>query len=95
MAARPTSEVLLQFRAWSQAVSEATGPPGGEHPAVRRGGPVPGPGAEHSAGRGNFDPDDSEDEALRAGGGPGPKSCTWTECGALTVRMMADFAQRL
>ncbi len=38
------------IRAWDQAVSEPTGPPGGEHPAVLRGGPVLGPGAERSAG---------------------------------------------
>jgi hypothetical protein len=66
-----------------------------QHPAVLRGGPVSGPGAEHRAGRGYVDPDDSEDEALRAAGGPGPKSSTWTERGALTVRVMAGFAPRL
>jgi hypothetical protein len=69
-----------------------TGPPGGEHPAVRRGGPVSGPGAERSAGRGCVNSDDSEDEARRAAGGPGPKSSTRTERRALTVRMMAAFA---
>ena len=85
------------IRAWDPAVSEPTGPPGGEHPAVRRGGPVLGPGAERSAGRGYVDVDDSEDEALRAAGGPGPKSSTWTARvrGAPIVRMMADFVPRL
>jgi hypothetical protein len=79
-------------RAWSQAVSEPTGPPDGEQPTVQRGGPVFGPGAERSTGRGCVDADDSEDEARRAAGGPGPKSSTRTERGALTNRMMAIFA---
>jgi hypothetical protein len=35
----------------------ASGPTGGEHPAVRRGGPVLGPGAERSAGSGCIDMD--------------------------------------
>ena len=73
---------------------DPTGPPGGEHPAVRRGGPVFGPGAERSAGRGCVDADDSEDEAQRAAGGPGPPTSTRAERGALTDRMMADIAPR-
>ena len=61
-----------------------TGPPGGEHPAVRRGSPVFGLGAELSAGRGSVNADDSEDEAQRAAGGQGPKSSIWDGRGALT-----------
>ncbi len=43
------------IRAWSQAVSEPTSPPGGdsagEHPAVRRGGLISGPGADSERSR--------------------------------------------
>ena len=35
---------------------------------------------------------DSEDEDQRTAGGPGPKLSIRTECGAVTVRMMADIA---
>ncbi len=66
-------------RPWSPAVSEPAGPPDGEQPAVRRGGPVFGPGAERSTGRACVKADDSEDEARRAAGGPGPKSSTRAE----------------
>ena len=69
-----------------------TGPPGGEHPAVRRGSPVFGLGAERSAARGYVNADDSEDEAQRAAGGPGPKSSIRDERGVLINRMMADIA---
>jgi hypothetical protein len=89
MAAQPTSEVAHGHRAWSQAVLEPTGPPDGEQPAVLRGGPVFGPGAERSTGCGCVDADDSEDEARRAAGGPGLKSSTRTERGALTDRNRA------
>ncbi len=97
MAAQQSVPVTGGFRAWNQADSEPTGPPGGEHPAVQRGGPVfkLGPGAERSASRGCVDSDDSEDEARRAAGGPDPKSSTQAEGGALNDRMMADFAPRL
>ena len=69
-----------------------TGPLGGEHPAVRRGSPVFGLGAERSAARGYVNADDSEDEAQRAAGGPGPKSSIRDGRGVLINRMMADIA---
>ena len=53
------------------------------------------PSAECSAGCRYVDADDLGEEALRAAGGPGPKSSTWTESRVLTVGMMADFAPRL
>ena len=58
-------------RARSEADSEPTGPPGGEHPAARRGSPgvVTRTGADA-----DVNADDSEDEARRAAGGPGPWS---------------------
>ncbi len=58
-------------------------------------GPIFGPGAERSTGRGCVNADDSEDEARRAAGGPGPKSSTRTERGALTDLTMAVFRQQL
>jgi hypothetical protein len=67
------------------AVSEPTGQPGGEHPAVRRGGPVLGPGAERSAGRGTYT-DIVE--------GHQTSSCRWATR-ARRVRAMADWRPHL
>ena len=61
-----------------------TGPPGGKHPAVRRGSLVFELGAERSAARECDIPDDSEDEEGRAAGGPGSEPSIRRERGAFT-----------
>jgi hypothetical protein len=90
VAARPTLEVI---GAWSQTDSDSMGPPGGEHPAVRRGGPVyePEPSAARAADaparttRRTRSSGPPEDRARSRGSGRGS--------GVLTGRMTADFAR--
>jgi hypothetical protein len=68
MAARPASEVIKHG---ARPTRNQRAQPGGEHPAARARKPGLRTGAERSGARGCVDADDSEDEALRAAGGPG------------------------